>query len=409
VGRIRHLSALVRGELRALRTERATGGVGHAVRQRVAHHAGVPALRAAVDTTAADVKVLHERLEAAERRHAESEHAAAELRARVDAAEAAAERDRAFVAAVRSALDQRLGGITQRIEELGQRVAALQPLVARADALDRGIDALHQKLHEHHPRLAELERALAVRSFTDWLEQASLGADPLITVVLPTRNRAAMLPRAIASVQAQVYPNWELVIVDDESTDATPEVLEATDDPRVRSLRVPHGGCCAARNAALDVAKGEIVAYLDDDNTMHPLWLKALAWAFTERPEVDVLYGAFVVDDVHRIDQQGSGAFPRLFLHPYDRAHLEQSNVADMGAIAHRAGLPEARFDESLVEMGDWDLLCRLTAERDPLVLPAVACFYSTDAPNRLSCGPTHGADYTTIRARNEARQAVHQ
>jgi hypothetical protein len=72
-----------------------------------------------------------------------------------------------------------------------------------------------------------------------------------------------------------------------------------------------------------------------------------------------------------------------------------------MGCIAHRAGLPEARFDESLREMGDWDLFLRLTRRAPPLALPAIACFYTTDAPNRLSHGPTFAADVAAVRAKN--------
>ena len=74
-----------------------------------------------------------------------------------------------------------------------------------------------------------------------------------------------------------------------------------------------------------------------------------------------------------------------------------------MGAIAHRHGLAEARFDETLREMGDWDLLIRLTREKAPLVLPAIACFYHTDSPNRLSGGPTAKADALRVRAKAQA------
>jgi glycosyltransferase involved in cell wall biosynthesis len=170
-------------------------------------------------------------------------------------------------------------------------------------------------------------------------------------------------------------------------------------------MRIDNQGACAARNTALATASGEIVAYLDDDNLMDPDWLYSVVWAFDQHPEIDVVYGAFVVDDVLRVDGDASGELPRTFLHPWNREALRHRNLADIGAIAHRNGLPEARFDEELREMGDWDLLLRLTAERDPLVLPAIACYYTTDAPNRLSGGPTHGADYTRVSSRAAAAQ----
>ena len=73
-----------------------------------------------------------------------------------------------------------------------------------------------------------------------------------------------------------------------------------------------------------------------------------------------------------------------------------------MGCIAHRAGLAEARFDESLREMGDWDLFLRLTKDAPPLPLPAIACYYTTDAPNRSSYGPTHATDKARVRQKNK-------
>lgn len=250
-------------------------------------------------------------------------------------------------------------------------------------------------------RVESLERARSVQVFMEWIRHARLTTSPRVSVIMPTHNRAAYLPAAIASVQAQTYPDWELVIVDDASDDPTPGYLATVDDPRVRSLRVPHGGCCAARNAGLDATNGEIIAYLDDDNTMHPSWLKSVVWALEQRPDIDVLYGAFVLDDVARVDGTGSGTLPTMFLRPFDRQTLLTENLTDMSAIAHRAGLPAARFDETLREMGDWDLLCALTATHDPLVLPAIACFYTTDAPARLSGGPTTRADYEAVRRKH--------
>ena len=84
----------------------------------------------------------------------------------------------------------------------------------------------------------------------------------------------------------------------------------------------------------------------------------------------------------------------------FDRAALSEGNLADMGAIAHRAGLEGAWFDEALREMGDWDLLLRLTANTEPLVLPVVSHYYTTDAPHRLTHGPTHERDRATVLAR---------
>ncbi len=216
----------------------------------------------------------------------------------------------------------------------------------------------------------------------DWIERATLRGAPLVSVVLPTRDRRDLLPRAIDSVQKQSYGNWELLIVDDGSVDSTAEFLAGLAGERLRCFRHHGAGACAARNVALAQARGDLIAYLDDDNMMHPGWLKAVVWGFEQRPEANVLYGAYVVDDAGRIFRKKSGDLPRLFFLPYDHYQVARRSIADIGCIAHRAGLPEARFDESLREMGDWDLFLRLTRTAPPLALPAIACFYTTSRPS---------------------------
>jgi glycosyltransferase involved in cell wall biosynthesis len=202
-------------------------------------------------------------------------------------------------------------------------------------------------------------------------------------------------------VLAQSYPRWELLVADDHSVDATAEMVASFADARITLCAADGRGACAARNVALDRCKGDLIAYLDDDNTLHPEWLKSVVWAFEQRPDIDVVYGALVIDDTLRVNKEGRGDLPRLFFNDYDHASLPNQNVTDISAMAHRNGLPEGRFDESLREMGDWDLLLRLTHGHPPLALPVIACFYHTDAPNRLSFGDSYDADAAAVRARN--------
>ncbi|MFB6150293.1 MAG: glycosyltransferase family 2 protein [Haloarculaceae archaeon] len=94
---------------------------------------------------------------------------------------------------------------------------------------------------------------------------------PTVTVVIPTYNRAEVLPRAVDSVLAQSYEDFELLVVDDGSTDRTAAALAAYDDPRLRV--VTHGdnrGANAARNTGIAEASGEYVAFLDSDDSWAP-------------------------------------------------------------------------------------------------------------------------------------------
>jgi glycosyltransferase involved in cell wall biosynthesis len=258
-------------------------------------------------------------------------------------------------------------------------------------------------------RLGVAERELQVWRYMAWLERARPRSERLISVITPTRNRAEMLERCIDSVLAQAHTEFELLVVDDGSDDATPEFLARCSDPRVRSFRIDHAGVCAARNHGLDQARGSVIAYLDDDNLMDPLWLMAVANAFDRHPEISVLYGARLSDDRLAVSGRSEGSLrrererqreadsprrdgrrdwglPGLHFWRFDRSALETRSFVDTNTIAHRRDHPEGRFDEELSSGNeDWDLIFRLTRESAPYELPAIACEYSTRAVDRLS------------------------
>lgn len=95
---------------------------------------------------------------------------------------------------------------------------------------------------------------------------------PRVSVIIPCHNAAAVIGRALASVQAQSLAEWEAIVVDDGSTDATAQALEPfLIDPRIRLIRLPaNTGAGPARNAGLDLARGRWVAFLDADDEWHP-------------------------------------------------------------------------------------------------------------------------------------------
>lgn len=95
--------------------------------------------------------------------------------------------------------------------------------------------------------------------------------NPLVSIIIPTYNRADTLPRAIDSVLGQSYDNLELIIVDDGSTDNTKEVVKSYDDPRIRYIKLEkNSGAPVARNRGVDEAGGDYIAYLDSDDEFLP-------------------------------------------------------------------------------------------------------------------------------------------
>ena len=235
-------------------------------------------------------------------------------------------------------------------------------------------------------RVSELDRTASVWAGRAWFERVATTEGELISVITPTRDRRRLLEEAIASVEAQSYPRWELIVVDDGSTDGTGEYLAALGDPRIRCLHTEGVGACAARNVGLDEATGSIIAYLDDDNVFDRHWLKALAHTFTARSDASVVFGARIIDDRARL-LAGAGAEhgdqPWLHAWAWDEHALQAGNQVDMSCIAHRR--TDIRFDTELAYYGDWDLLLRLTAERPAVAVPTVAVLYRTDHPERLS------------------------
>ncbi len=243
-------------------------------------------------------------------------------------------------------------------------------------------------------------RMLQIWTVMRWLAQAHVTSEIFISVVMPTRDRRDYLARAIASILAQTHSNFELVIVDDGSTDDTPALLASIEDKRVRHFRTTGLGAASARNIGLDAAQGEIITHFDDDNLMDPNWLRSVSWGFSRWPDTEILYGARIVEDPPAQNGVPSGAPPAMEFQPFDRARLEIGGYIDMNVIAHRAGLPEARFDTTLPSSMDWDFILRLTAKRTPLELPAIACLYSNYAPNRISDRKNRLRENQFVRAR---------
>lgn len=239
-------------------------------------------------------------------------------------------------------------------------------------------------------------------AFMSWLElHPPEGDGPLISVVLATRDRPEALGRAIASVVAQRYRNWELIVVDDGTVPETRAVVARTDDRRVRLAEGPRSGLSAARNAGLADSEGEIVCYCDDDNVMHPGWLHAVAQVFSERDDVEVAYGVTIAE--HRLPgrRDPQGWWPSFWQLPWSRQTLLEENVTDAGSLAHRSGLDGARYDERLNTAEDWDLLLRLTEEREALAIPAISHAYTMRAPDRMSEAAHHHAGLEEVRHRH--------
>lgn len=214
---------------------------------------------------------------------------------------------------------------------------------------------------------------------------ATKSGNPLISVILPTYNRAYCIMPAIESVLRQTHDHLELIIVDDCSSDNTAEVLEGIIDPRVRVIRhAVNKGAAAARNTGVAAARGDLIAFQDSDDEWCISMLARQVLRRTEMgPDYAVSYCAKVV---HGRDDHGNfGARYAAYVPPASRKVVEgdvldevfQNAIASTQTIVVSKQLLDAvgGFDESLKVGVDWELTVRLARHtkfafiEDPLVM----------------------------------------
>lgn len=194
------------------------------------------------------------------------------------------------------------------------------------------------------------------------------------SIIMPAFNRGDRIANALRSVQAQSHRNFELLIVDDGSSDNTREVLEEfSDDHRIRTFWNDHRGVSAARNTGLENASGSLVFYLDSDNAWMPDFLAAMVVAF-DVSDKDCMYGASKLQNSRQEVMGYRGE-------PFNWDQCLSGNYIDMNVFGHRAGMIKTHgpFDETLERMVDWDLILRYTRESGAAYCPVLGCIYFED------------------------------
>jgi len=162
------------------------------------------------------------------------------------------------------------------------------------------------------------------------------GTAPAVSVVIPTYNRAALLRRALDSVRAQTFTNWEAIVVDDYSEDETEQVVASFEDPRIRLVRFRSAGVIAAsRNYGIRLAHAPIVAFLDSDDAWYPDKLRRCLEAMT--PDVDlVAHGLVYVKDGSPWKRKRSGPAHRA---TYRRLLYDGNCLTTSAVVVRKAWL----------------------------------------------------------------------
>jgi glycosyltransferase involved in cell wall biosynthesis len=184
--------------------------------------------------------------------------------------------------------------------------------------------------------------------------------NPTVSVVIATYNYARYLRTALESVRRQTLPSFEVVVVDDGSTDPTPQVVRPfLADPRVRYERTEHRGVAAAKNAGVRLARAPLVAFLDADDVWMRTKLARQVALFRDDPELGVAYTRrWLIDEQgRRLEYEQPPLFRGRVLDELFRTNF----VCFSSAMVRRAVLDDAGpFDEGLALAVDYDLWLRV-------------------------------------------------
>ncbi len=209
---------------------------------------------------------------------------------------------------------------------------------------------------------------------------------PLISVMMPCFNGERTLPRALASLVAQTYSDWECVFVDDGSTDRSAELAEMLDDPRIRVVRLGRNlGRGAARQAALDACNGELLCLLDADDWIYPTRLERQVEAMASHPRLALVStGLAIVDSrgelagIRAVGPEG----PLTAIEPARGLKIPQ--VAFAPSMIRTELARSAGFRLDLPACEDLAFLIELLRERSYAILPEISYVYTEHESNTL-------------------------
>jgi len=208
---------------------------------------------------------------------------------------------------------------------------------------------------------------------------------PLVSVIIPTYNRADLLPAAIESVFGQTFSDWELIVIDDGSTDNTAEIIRPLLlETRLRYVPEPNRGRSTARNDGARLALGQWLVFLDSDDCFLPNTLTAHWAAVSEQPDVAMTIGGYEF-----MGGQGQRLGERR---PWEKSSLALPNwvfncLSMPGAVMIQLDWFERvhGFDESLHMSEDWDLFLRLAQAGGTMCwTPTMVCQYRQHQGNSI-------------------------
>gem|GEM_PF-2081958 len=235
---------------------------------------------------------------------------------------------------------------------------------------------------------------------------------PLVTIVTPTLNQAPFLDAALRSVRGQTYPHIEHIVVDGGSTDGSLELLRVASEGRggsvgerggsvgeLRWISEPDTGMYDALNKGLELAQGDVLAYLNSDDAYLPWAIETVMRIFQRRPEIELVYG-----DGIKIEEETGVQRLRLFP-PFDRVSLANYESLMQPAVFWRRSLYDrvGGFDSGMRFVADLDYWLRASASS-----AGITHVNEVLAIERIHAGRLSSAQKEAMAAEDQSMRAKH-
>lgn len=212
---------------------------------------------------------------------------------------------------------------------------------------------------------------------------------PFFSIIIPTYNRAYILPRALDSIKQQSFDDWECIIVDDSSTDNTIELINKyeNEDKRFKYIKNTHKkGACGARNTGIDYATGKWIIFLDSDNSLFTMALTTIFNNIQQETKADII--TWKSELINSLTEKSSGPLPWVC----GNGHIHNEVFSceyyiDTNAAAIKKQILDsiAGFDERCESFEEWDLHIRLSKTGLYHAINQPLNYYYTGNPDQLS------------------------
>ena len=204
----------------------------------------------------------------------------------------------------------------------------------------------------------------------------AMRSEPIISVIVPAYDAARTILETVESVLGQTFQDFELIVVDDGSSDGTAELLKEISDSPLKVYSYENGGVAVARNRGIALAKGEFISFIDADDLWTPDKLESQLAALERMPEAGIAYSWTTM-----ADENGEPLYPQKPVYfegdVYPQLLVNNFIFSGSNILARREAIESVgEFDLSLRACQDWDCYVRLAAKWPFVLVPRHQIFY---------------------------------